>query len=83
MIAAYDDGDQETARKLQAKSIELIRLCQSYGYAAAAKTVMSFLGIDCGPVRSPLQNLTMKQAAELRQQLESLDVLAVADEHAC
>ena len=78
MIAAYDSGDGQTARRLQAKSVDLVRACQSYGYSGAAKSVMSMLGIDCGPVRSPLRNLSTAQIAELRQELERLNVLATA-----
>lgn len=75
MIAAYDEGDERTARDLQAQSVALIRVCQSFGYSAAAKAVMSLLGIDCGPVRSPLRNLTDDQIEELRRTLERLNVL--------
>jgi len=75
MVAAFESGDEETARTLQAKSVELIRICQSYGFSAAAKAVMSLIGIDCGPVRSPLRNLTVDQTVELQQRLERLDLL--------
>tara|TARA_R110002095_G_scaffold156646_1_gene136042 strand:+ start:2830 stop:3747 length:918 start_codon:yes stop_codon:yes gene_type:complete len=76
MIDACDSGDIEKARQLQAKSVELIQLCQAYGFSAAAKVVMSVLGIDCGPSRSPLRNLSTSQKNELIQQLTRLDVLA-------
>lgn len=76
LIAAFDAGRREEARRLQAESVRLVRLLQGYGYMAAAKTVMSFLGVDCGPVRSPLQNLTVEQAAELRQKLNPAQLLA-------
>jgi N-acetylneuraminate lyase len=75
MIAAYDARDPAAARSLQAKSIQLIRACQRYGFAAAAKAVMSMLGIDCGPVRSPLRNLTAAEVAELAALVTPLDVL--------
>ena len=75
MIAAYDEGDERTARDLQAKSVALIRVCQSFGYSAAAKFVMSLVGIDCGSVRSPLRNLTDDEMKELRRKLERLNVL--------
>lgn len=74
MIAAHDAGDGETARGLQALSVALVRVCQSYGYMAAAKSVMSMMGIDCGPVRPPLPNLTVEQMEQLRRELEQLDL---------
>lgn len=71
MIAAFDAGDAATARQLQAESVRLVRVLQGYGYMAAAKWMMSTLGVDCGPVRSPLRNLTEAQKDQLRQQLVS------------
>ena len=42
---------------------------------AAAKSVMSMLGVDCGPVRAPLNNLSPTQLDELRQSIAELNVL--------
>jgi N-acetylneuraminate lyase len=39
---------------------------------AAAKTVMGFLDVDCGPVRPPLQNLTADQQSALRIELRRI-----------
>lgn len=75
-VAAWDAGDLEAARTLQLQSIQLIRACQKYGYMAAAKSVMSMLGIDCGPVRSPLTNLSPQQFSELRETITSMQLLA-------
>ncbi len=78
MIAALDAGDDETARRLQLKSIEMIRVCQEYGYMAAAKSLMSLVGVDCGGVRLPLRNLTASQLIELRTRISSLGVLSAS-----
>ncbi|MCA9129618.1 MAG: dihydrodipicolinate synthase family protein [Planctomycetales bacterium] len=75
MIDCYENGDHEQARKLQSDSIALIRICQSFGYMAAAKAVMSFLGVDCGPVRPPLMPLNEIQLAKLREKVLGLDSL--------
>lgn len=76
LIAAWDTGDQEAARALQGQSIKLIRCCQKYGYMAAAKSVMSMLGIDCGPVRPPLRNLSPQQLSEFQQTIAAMNLLA-------
>ncbi len=76
LIAARDAGDEDKARQLQLKSIEMIRVCQEYGYMAAAKSLMSLVGVDCGGVRSPLRNLTSPQLSELHSRISSLGVLA-------
>jgi N-acetylneuraminate lyase len=74
LVAAFDRGDLATARACQAQSVTLIRRLQAYGFSAAAKTVMSFLGIDCGPVRPPLRNLTPEQCTALRRDWDALDL---------
>jgi N-acetylneuraminate lyase len=43
-----------------------------FGYMGAAKAVMSFLGVEVGPVRLPNANLTTEQRASLRAGLEQL-----------
>ena len=72
MLAAFDAGDHSAARRLQAKSIALIELLERHGFLAAAKYAMSRVGPDCGPVRSPLRNLTDRQRAEIDQRLAEL-----------
>ncbi len=72
MIAAFDAQQMDEARRLQLLSIRIIRVCQSYGYAAAAKTAMQLAGIDCGPVRAPLRKLTDGQATQLLDELRRL-----------
>lgn len=69
LIAAWDEGDLEEARRLQYESVRLVRCLQDFGYLAAAKAVMSFLGVDCGPVRPPLRCLTEPERSLLQQRL--------------
>jgi N-acetylneuraminate lyase len=76
LIRAYQSGDLETARTVQAKSVEMVATIAQYGFPAAAKAVMRILGIDCGPARPPLRNLTADQQRELAERLRALDVLA-------
>ena len=38
-----------------AKSIEMIA---AFGYLPAAKKIMQWIGVDCGPARPPLANPT-------------------------
>lgn len=70
LIAAWDRGEAAEARRLQHESVRLVRCLQGFGYMAAAKTVMSYLGVDCGPVRHPLRPLAPAEVAALRAQLE-------------
>jgi N-acetylneuraminate lyase len=58
MIEAFDAGDFETARKLQQKSIDMIRLLGKYGGIATGKAYLKYIGFDFGNFRLPVFNLT-------------------------
>lgn len=72
MIAAFDVGKWDEARRLQLLSVRIVRTCQRYGYAAAAKSAMRLLDIDCGPVRTPLSSLTEERQQKLLDELKPL-----------
>lgn len=72
MMAAYSRGDMETARAEQFRSVRLIEALAGFGYMAAAKAVMSFLGVDVGGPRLPHASLTVEDRQKLRSRLEHL-----------
>jgi len=74
VIHAYDAGDLPTARREQMRAVELVRMLLRFGpaFMAAGKHIMSRLGIECGPVRSPLRPLTPEQVTQLDEQLSRL-----------
>jgi N-acetylneuraminate lyase len=72
LIAAFKKGDLQTARDEQFRVARLVRLLGSYGYMAAAKATMGFLGMDVGAPRLPQTDLTTEEKAALRQGLESM-----------
>jgi N-acetylneuraminate lyase len=74
IIEAFGSGDIPTARALQMKSIELIRFVASVAgsYHTAAKAIMGLLGVPCGPLRTPLPNITDEQLRALREGLERI-----------
>jgi len=74
IIKAFESGDIETARTEQAKSVRLVRSLEKYGFLPASKVVMSMLGADCGPARSPLRNLSPAERLELWESLKPLDI---------
>lgn len=73
LIASLEEGDLERARMLQDKSIEMIAICNSAGvsHLAASKALMSWLGVDCGPVRLPLAPIDAQQLQALEGRLEA------------
>jgi len=58
LIRAFNNGDPDEARKLQLKSIDMIRLLGKYGGMATGKAYMKYIGMDCGKFRSPVYNMT-------------------------
>jgi N-acetylneuraminate lyase len=74
LMRAFENHDLETARAEQGKSIDLIKTLAQFGFLAASKSVMAMLGVDCGPVRSPVRNLTSDQRIALWDRLSTLDI---------
>lgn len=72
LITAFRTGDSEAVAACQNLSVEMIRVCFRYGGLPAFKTVMRFIGLDCGPCRLPLQNLKKTEVSGLRKDLENI-----------
>ncbi|MDP6468320.1 MAG: dihydrodipicolinate synthase family protein [Pirellulaceae bacterium] len=72
MLAALQRGDLTTARAEQAHSVAMIDLIRRTGGLAGFKAVMEWFGVDCGPVRAPLDNLTVERKNQLRADLEAI-----------
>ena len=67
--SAFREGDLETARQCQCRSVRFIRTLKTYGGLAAMKTAMTLFGMDCGPPRLPLRPLSEAKRAALQQSL--------------
>jgi N-acetylneuraminate lyase len=70
VIEAFNKGDFDTARKEQFASVELIRILGRFGYMAAAKATMGFLGVEVGAPRLPNTALKSDQTESLRAELQ-------------
>jgi len=70
LIAAFECGDLVSARRLQSTSIEIIAVMSRHGGLPAGKAMMKMIGVDCGPVRPPLQNVSPETQEKLRVELE-------------
>ena len=80
MLAAFEHGDLETARAEQGRSVDMVAIMAKYGFLAAAKVLMkNRFGIDCGPVRPPLRNLTEEQVQQMLSELDQAHVLESPD----
>lgn len=71
--AAFARGDFETARREQRLSVDLVKALQEFGFQAASKAVMAMLGVDCGPSRPPIRNLSKAELIALWERISPLD----------
>lgn len=73
MKAAYELKDLERCRELQHRSQQFIRILVRYrGNLMGGKRIMKFLGLDCGPNRLPLQDLSEQEEAAMKAELETI-----------
>jgi N-acetylneuraminate lyase len=71
IIEAFNSGNMSEARKLQAISVEIIKILIRYnGAIVAGKSVMKSIGMDCGHCRTPLRNLSENEYSNLVKELE-------------
>ena len=73
IIEAFKNGNMEDAQKLQNKSIELVQVLLQYNVLAAGKAIMKLVGVDCGPVRLPVKNITTTNFDQLCKDLDAID----------
>ena len=72
MMEALGRGDLQAAYVYQSAAVDFMAVLQRYGGLVAAKAVMRMKGIDCGPVRQPLQPMGPQAYESLRRDLEGL-----------
>jgi N-acetylneuraminate lyase len=73
MLAAYEAKDMETCRELQHQSHLFCEILGKYrGNLMGGKRIMKFLGMDCGPNRLPLQNISDAEEAAMKKDLEAI-----------
>ena len=72
IMRALHSRDLTSARHDQANAQAFIDVMASFGGLPAGKAMMKLIGMDCGPVRLPLRNLTPAQEADLHNRLRAL-----------
>lgn len=74
LIAAFERGDLDEARRCQALSVAMIRAIFDCGGQAGLKVAMNLIGPDCGPVRLPLVSFSPEQTGKLKREFEAIGV---------
>ncbi|MFT6595039.1 MAG: N-acetylneuraminate lyase [Akkermansiaceae bacterium] len=69
---ALSVGDFERAQMWQKRALEMIELMFGTCGRASLKVMMQMVGIDCGPVRRPIDPASPEQIAALRKGLEEM-----------
>lgn len=68
---AFNSGNFEQARKYQQISVKIVRILIKYGGGVrAGKTIMEFIGIDCGPCRLPIRKFSPDEKQAFRKELD-------------
>lgn len=75
LMRSFAAGETEAVRARQFQAARMVLTLGKYGFMAASKAVMGLIGIDCGPVRPPLRNLTAEERGRLAAELERLEIL--------
>ena len=71
IIEAFQSGDIPLAQQLQSRAGDMINIMIKFGIIQSGKAVLSFLGMECGPLRSPLRELSDKEKSALKAELDS------------
>lgn len=78
IIDAYREKEIETAARYQLTSIRLVEIMLKYVNAiVGGKAILKLAGIDCGPCRLPLRNLTPDELETLETELSEAGLLSV------
>jgi N-acetylneuraminate lyase len=74
LLRTFEAGDLAAARQAQLTSVALVRVMGRFGGLRAGKAIMALLGVDCGPVRSPLRPMTAAEVGSLYEALQPFDI---------
>ena len=69
---AVESGDLQEARLWQSRALEMIGAMFGTCGRSSLKVMMQMVGIDCGPVRRPIDPASPEQIAVLRAELEKM-----------
>lgn len=76
VISAFQQGDMESARAWQLKSVRLVEILVQFPIFSAIKEILSWHDLPMGHAcRLPLGSLTPEQAVSLKTKLEQADLL--------
>jgi len=72
VMNAFDQGDFVAAKEAQYFARNVCAVVDRYRPLPAQKLIMRWLGLDCGPARLPLFNLTPAEETQFRADLDAI-----------
>lgn len=73
MIQSFEKGDLAKAREYQLQAVRVISIMlKNNGPIVSGKAILGFCGLDCGPCRLPLRNLTPAELSTMKKELEDV-----------
>ena len=75
LINAFNHGETDKACRIQKEVMNLVKTLSKYGFHAASKHLLKIRGLDLGPVRLPLGNLTRSEKEVLEREIIHLGIL--------
>ncbi|MEG0024150.1 MAG: dihydrodipicolinate synthase family protein [Akkermansia sp.] len=72
LMKSFAEGDMETVRECQLRSVQMINIIASRGYMGVAKAVMGWQGVPVGIARLPQGNPSETDLKEVRSELEAI-----------
>lgn len=80
LIEAFNNNDLQVARKYQEFSVKVVDVLNQYGGGVrAGKAIMELVGIDCGPCRLPIRNMTTGETKLLKNDLLEIGFFEMID----
>lgn len=80
LIDSFNNGDLQHARSCQEFSVKVVHILKKYGGGVrAGKAIMEQIGIECGPCRVPIRELTSNEKKSLRDDLQKINFFEVID----
>lgn len=72
IIVAFETGDLATAKHLQGKAAQMVRVLVAHGGNPAIKAMMGLIGVDCGGTRLPQKALSKVQIDALKADMTKI-----------
>jgi N-acetylneuraminate lyase len=72
IIHSFKKGTTKEAKEWQFLSVKIVKLQFRHGGLAAFKATMKMIGVDCGPIRLPLQTLNQETLDRMNEELTKI-----------